>query len=74
MDEINDNDFDSPQQVRAMRRRQAELGLRMQQLGVQGLLELEQRGNLTAAECAELLAEGLKLENAAAPTVSKKRH
>jgi hypothetical protein len=45
----------------------------MQELGVRGLAELRERGDLTAGECAELLAEGLKLEGAAAPGGTRKR-
>lgn len=73
MGDIDDN-FDSPQAIRAMRKRHLQLGLELQRLGVQGLVELQQRGNLTAKECAELLAEGLKLEGTASPGASRKQH
>jgi hypothetical protein len=66
--------FDSPEAIAEMRQRQVRVALEMQQIGAQGLAELRKRGDLTAAECAELLAEGLKLEGAAAPGGSRKRH
>jgi hypothetical protein len=72
MDDIG-NDFDSPEEIREMRKRHLRVALEMQQLGARGLAELRERGELTAAECAELLSEGLKLERSA-PRSSRKRH
>lgn len=66
--------FDSPAQIRAMRKRHLVLGLAMQEVGVRGLNELRERGNLTAEECAELLEAGMKLESTVAPGGSRKRH
>lgn len=69
-----DGKFDSPEAIREMRARHARYGLLMQEVGVRGLLELQQKGDLSLDECKQLLAEGLKLENAAAPGGSRKRH
>jgi hypothetical protein len=71
--EDNDN-FDSPHAIMEMRRRHLRLALELQQLGGQGLAELRERGELTVEECAELLADGLKLERKAGPSGSRKRH
>lgn len=57
-----------------MRRRHLQLALEMQQIGAAGLAELRERGDLSADQCAELLAEGLKLERTASPGASRKRH
>jgi hypothetical protein len=72
MDDVDH--FDSPQAIAEMHRRHLKLAVAMQELGVRGLAELRERGDLTAEECAELLAEGLKLEGAAVPGGSRKRH
>lgn len=70
----NDDNFDSPQAIMEMRRRHLRVALEMQRIGAAGLAELHERGDLTAEECAELLAEGLKLERSAAPGGNRKRH
>lgn len=70
----NDDNFDSPEAILEMRRRHLRVALEMQQLGMQGLIELRERGDLSAEECAELLDAGVKLERTAAATGSKKRH
>ena len=62
-----DESIDSPEAIMEMRKRHLRLALEMQQLGVQGLAELRERGELTAEECAELLAEGMALERHAKP-------
>ena len=71
---MDDTDISSPEEIMAMRKRHLTIALDMQELGARGLAELRKRGALNAEECTELLAEGLKLENAAAPGGSRKRH
>lgn len=66
--------FDSPAAIREMKKRHLQAALAMQQVAILGLAELRERGELRAAECAELLDAGLKLETAAAPGRSRKRH
>jgi hypothetical protein len=68
------DDFDSPEAVRAMRKRHAELGMLMQSVGAQALMALRDRGQITAEECSELLRRGLELERSVDPKASKKRH
>jgi hypothetical protein len=79
MDDMDNRDdigvaFDSPQAIVAMRKRHLRAALDMQQLAMQGLVELRRRGELTAEEYAELLDAGMKLERVAAPGGSRKRH
>jgi hypothetical protein len=69
-----DDQFDSPQAIRSMRKRQAELGFAMQKIGMQALIELRDRGQITAEECSDLLAKGLDLERSTDPKASRKRH
>lgn len=66
--------FDSPEAIAEMRARHLRLALELQELGVRGLAELRRRGDLTAAECKELLDAGLQLERTAAPGGSRKQH
>lgn len=70
----DDDSIDSPKAIMEMRRRHLRFALELQQLAVRGLAELRERGELTAEECEQLLNEGMKLENAASPGGSKKRH
>lgn len=70
----NDSNFGSPQEIMAMRKRHLKIALEMQEVGARGLAELRERGELTVEECAELLDAGMKLESAAAPCGSRKRH
>jgi hypothetical protein len=66
LNDMDDRDdivaFDSPQAIAEMNRRHLRLALEMQQLAAQGLAELREGGELTAEECAELLAAGMALE------------
>jgi hypothetical protein len=64
---MDDDTFDSPQAIMEMRRRHLRLALEMQQLAVRGLAELQERGELTAEECEQLLAAGMALERGAKP-------
>ena len=74
MDDRLDN-FDSPEAIREMRSRHLRLGLQLQEFGLRGLLELRERGDLSAEECKQLLDAGMKLEQSmAGPTVSRRRH
>ena len=73
MDDIG-NGFDSLEEIMEMRKRHLRVGLEMQRLGVCGLAELRERGELSPEECAELLDAGMKLESAAGPGGSRKRH
>ena len=57
-----------------MRKRHLKIALELQQLGVQGLAELRERGELTAEECKQLLDAGMKLGSAARPRGSRRRH
>jgi len=68
------DDIGSPEALRQMRQRHLQLALELQQLGAAGLAELRKRGDLTAEECKTLLDAGLRLESAAAPITSRKRH
>ncbi len=64
-------DFDSPQAIAAMNRRQAKLGMIAQEVALAGLLELKQKMernepfDLSADEARDLLAAGVRLERAA---------
>jgi DNA-binding transcriptional regulator YiaG len=62
-----DESIDSPEAIMEMRKRHLRLALEIQQLAAQGLAELRERGELTAEECAELLAVGMALERDAKP-------
>lgn len=67
----NDDNFDSPAAVIAMRRRHLELGLRMQAVALRALEELERKAeagqplNLSAEDAKALHDLGSKLERAA---------
>lgn len=69
--DILDDEFDSPEQRRAMRRRHAELGVRMQRIAVAALEELERKMasgeplNLTRAQAETLRSAGEKIEREA---------
>jgi hypothetical protein len=69
-----DSAFDSPDAILEMRKRHLALALEMQRVAARGLVELRERGELTAEECAELLDAGLQLERTASPGGSRKRH
>lgn len=64
-------DFDSPQAIAEMNRRQAKLGMLAQEVALAGLLELKQKLatatplNLTGAEARSLLDTGMRLERTA---------
>lgn len=66
--------FNHSESIEEMNRRHLRAALAMQAVAMQGLLELRERSELTAAECSELLDAGLKLEHAASPHGSRKRH
>lgn len=67
----NDDNFDSPAAVMAMRRRHLELGLRMQAVALRALHELERKAeagqplNLSAEDAKTLFDAGAKLERTA---------
>ncbi len=64
-------DFDSPQAIAEMNRRQARLGLLAQEVALAALLELKQKLatatplNLSGDEARSLLDAGMRLERAA---------
>jgi hypothetical protein len=70
IDDIGDN-FDSPEAIRAMRRRHLKFGLRMQAVAIRALEELEEKMaagkplNLRSGDAKTLLDAGAKLEREA---------
>jgi chromosome condensin MukBEF ATPase and DNA-binding subunit MukB len=71
MDDLSDVDVDSAEQRLAMRRRQAQLGIRMQRVAIAALEELERKVaagqplGVIREQAEKMLAAGQKIERAA---------